>query len=126
AGSTSIEVDMTALDRLLADRPRLRWRRFILKIDVEGYELEVLTGASGLFSTQEVAAVIWEKSAFHERTLQDQRDRAILDFLESRGFRHFRMEIQGMDMRLIPLDVKNGVCDVFSLASNVEPKEGYT
>src|SRR5262249_51808967 len=60
-GMTTIEVGMTTVDRLLAERPHLHWRRFIVKIDVEGYEPEVLAGARRLFSTEEVAAVLWEK-----------------------------------------------------------------
>ena len=87
-----VEVEMTTLDRILADRDWLRWRRLILKVDVEGHEMEVLAGAQQLFSKCDVAAVIWEKSEFHERASQSHRNSMIFDFLGLRGFRHYRFE----------------------------------
>ncbi len=124
-GSTAIDVDLTTLDRLLEDRPHLRWRRFILKIDVEGCELEVLAGAERLFSTELVVAVIWEKAMFHERTVQNRRDDAIFDFLDSRGFEHFYMEHESRGGRLLPLEGRDALCNIYSLAPNFDRKERY-
>ncbi len=126
AGPNAIDVDMTTLDRLFADHVRLRWRRIILKIDVEGCELEVLNGARELFSTAEIAAVIWEKSAFHERTVQDRRNNAILDFLNSHGFEHFYMEDENLGGQLMPLEGKDALRNIFSLATNFGRKDRYT
>jgi FkbM family methyltransferase len=124
-GSTAIDVSVTTIDQLLADRPQLRWRRFFLKIDVEGYELEALTGAQHLFSTESVAAVIWEKSAFHEPAVQARRDDAIWQFLDSRGFEHFRIEHEHLGGRLLPIEDTDVLCNIFSLLPNFEVRERY-
>jgi FkbM family methyltransferase len=121
----AIDVAMTTLDRILVDRPQLRWRRFILKIDVEGNEPDVLHGAQNLFATEDVAAVLWEKSAFYEPSLQEQRDATIVDFLASRGFEHFRMESESAGGRLIRVDPMEFRGNVFSLAHGFERKERY-
>ena len=112
-----VEVDMTTLDKVLADRDWLRWRRIFLKIDVEGYELEVLAGAKRLFSVCQVAAVIWEKADFHETTVQGNRNSAIFDFLDRHGFEHYRFEDEALAGPLIPLKGNEGTCNIYSLAS---------
>lgn len=125
-GSKAIDVEIITLDQLMADRRHLHWRRIILKVDVEGCELEALAGARELFSTAEVAAVIWEKSAFHEPAAQDQRNNALFDFLNTRGFEHFHMEDENLGGRLIPVERKNLLCNVFSLAPNFDRRERYS
>jgi FkbM family methyltransferase len=124
-GSVPIDVEATTIDRLLGDRRHLRWRRFWLKIDVEGNELEALTGAQALFAREHVAAVIWEKSVFHAPGTQALRDRSVWDFLDSRGFRHFRMEDESRGGALLALEDRNAVCNVLSLAPDVVPKDRY-
>jgi len=123
--STAVEVDVTTIDRMVAQRAHLRWRRFMLKIDVEGNELEALRGAQELFSREHVAAVIWEKSAFHGATSQSERDRALWEFLDSRGFRHFRMQDDNVGGPLLPIDDRQVMGNVFSLAPDVMPRSRY-
>jgi FkbM family methyltransferase len=125
AGSFAIEVDVTTIDRLLEGHPQLRWRRVILKIDVEGCELEVLNGARNLFATGDVVAVIWEKAVFHDPFIQDQRDAAVFEFLDSRGFEHFRMESETLGGRLIPLESRRMSCNVYSLVQGFDRRERY-
>jgi FkbM family methyltransferase len=124
-GSQAIDVSTTTIDRLISERPHLRWRRFVLKIDVEGNELEALNGAQHLFATEDVAAVIWEKSAFYAPAQQARRDRAIWEFLDSRGFRHFRMENENLGGRFLPVEDRSVLCNVFSLAPGFDSKERY-
>jgi FkbM family methyltransferase len=114
-GADGLEVNMTTLDKVLADRDWLRWRRVVLKVDVEGYELEVFAGAQQLFSKCQVAAVIWEKSEFHEASAQIHRTSKILEFLSVRGFRHYRFEDETRAASLIPLTGTEGPCNVFSV-----------
>jgi FkbM family methyltransferase len=125
AGSSAIEVDVTTVDRLLESHPHLQWRRVILKIDVEGCELEVLNGARSLFATGDVAAVIWEKAVLHERAIQEQRDAAVFEFLDSRGFEHFRMESESLGGRLVPLESRSMTCNVYSLKRGFVRSERY-
>jgi FkbM family methyltransferase len=115
--SNGVEVDMTTLDQVLAERDWLRWRRVILKVDVEGHEMEVFSGAQQLFSQCRVAAVVWEKSEFHEAVDQAHRTSTILDFLSVRGFRHYRLEDEDHANSLVALGASDGACNVVSVAS---------
>lgn len=109
------EVPITTLDTLLAERDWLRWRRIVLKIDVEGHELAVFEGARQLLDTCDVAAIIWEKGESYGSAAQDPRLRRIFQDLDARGFQHFcfRDEHQGGD--LIPLVELGRTSNVYSL-----------
>lgn len=115
-----VNVDMTTLDQVLAERDWLRWRRILLKVDVEGHEMEVFAGARQLFSGCQVAAVVWEKSEFHEAAVQVHRTSMIFDFLNVHGFKHYRFEDESQAASLIPLTGNDGPCNVFSLASTID------
>jgi FkbM family methyltransferase len=123
--TTSIEVGMATLDQLMTDRAHLRWRRVILKLDVEGYELEALAGARELLSSGRVAAIVWENGEFYEPAVRGERTKTLVDLLNSFGFEHFCMRREGPAMRLVPLRDKNLLGDIFSLAPNFDRKERY-
>jgi len=116
-GSPTIEIAVTTLDSIIADRMPLRWRRLILKIDVEGYEYEVLLGARQLLASGNVAAVIWENGEFYERKVLFERRRAVLDLFNSYGFAHYRFEGDGEDF--ISLSTLDEACDVYSLSPDL-------
>jgi FkbM family methyltransferase len=124
-GSVPIDVDVTTIDRLLAERPHLRWRRCIMKIDVEGCELEVFMGARQLFAAGDVGAVIWEKGKFHEQAEQTRRDSAIFEFLDAHGFEHFYMESESLGGRFIPLENRDLIGNVYSLQRTFGRNERY-
>ena len=115
-----MRIDMTTLDQVLADRDWLRWRRILLKVDVEGHETEVFAGARQLFSKCRIAAVIWEKSEFHEAAAQARRTSMVFDFLNAYGFRHYRFEDESHARSLVPLTGNEGPCNVFSLAATAD------
>jgi len=124
-GPDGIEVGMTTLDALLADRDWMRWRRVILKIDVEGYEMEALAGATRLFSTCDVAAVIWEMSEFHEPLERTARQNAVSEFLTARGFEHFQFKDETQGGALVPLIRDELAWNVYSLSPRLQRRERY-
>lgn len=113
-GSPTLEVGVTTLDQLIAERTPLRWRRVILKIDVEGSEYEVLLGARQLLASGDIAAIIWENGQFYEPAILFERRKAILELLGSCGFAHYRFD--GKTERLTPLATLDEACDVYSLS----------
>ena len=122
--SNAIHVNTTTIDRLFNDRGHLRYRRVILKLDVEGCELEALTGARQLLSSSAVVAVIWEKGLFEDREAQKQRNRRVLDLLASHGFEHFYIADENRGA-LAHLEERDAACNVYSLARGFEKRECY-
>ena len=113
-GSPTIEVRVIKLDQIIAARPNLQWRRVFLKIDVEGYEYEVLSGGRELLASRNVAAVIWENGAFDDPKARFERRRNILDLFDSYGFAHYRFD---EDTKcLTPLSTLDDAGDVYSLS----------
>ena len=113
-GSPAIEVAMTTLDAIMAVRPQLQWRRVIVKIDVEGHEYEVLSGARKLLDSGDVSAVIWENGEHSAPVVVYRKRRAILDLLNSFGFSHYHFD--GAKKCLVPLPTLDKPCDVYSFS----------
>jgi len=61
AGGTQVEVEISTLDAILQDHPAPR----LMKIDVEGMELEVLRGAAGLLRSEEAPLIVFEAHLPH-------------------------------------------------------------
>lgn len=113
---TPVEVPVTTIDRLLDARPQLRWRRIVLKLDVEGCEWEALAGARATLSSGNVAAVIWENSHFHAPDEQRRRTRDVVELLTAHGFAHHVVVREGPGIHVRPLQDLEAAGDVFSLA----------
>lgn len=73
-------IQMTTLDELITKRDK----SYIVKIDVEGYEEEVLLGAQTCFSQYDVIAVIIE-SAGNEKNY-GKRTSKVADILKAHGY----------------------------------------
>lgn len=125
-GLRTIEVGLTTIDRLLSARAGLRWRRVLMKIDVEGSELEVLMGAQHLLATGDVAAVVWEKGVFHADDLQRQRDAEIFALLDGFGFEHFRFANEDAGGPLLPLVDRDATCNIYSLVRGFRREPVYS
>lgn len=119
------EVPLTTLDTLLAERDWLRWRRIILKIDVEGHELAVLAGARELLDNCDVAGIIWEKGGSYGSAAEDPQLRRIFGELDARGYRHFCFRDDHEGGELIPLVELPHTCNVYSLRPDFERKLRY-
>ena len=122
----AISVPLVTLDQLLAERPELAERPTIIKIDVEGFEPQVIQGATELLDSGRVKAIIWEKG----RAFDDQPGfSAMVDMvtgLEKRGFRHRMLPSHDLGGPLLPFVPGAGSCNVFSLAAEIEPLRAYT
>ncbi len=121
----AVSVPLVTLDQLLAEREALAERPTIIKIDVEGFEPQVVEGAAALLETGRVKAIIWEKGrAFDEQPGFS----AMIDMvtrLEKLGFRHRMLPSHDLGGPLLPFVPGAGSCNVFSLAPGVEPKRAY-
>jgi len=102
--AASIEVPVVTLDSLREGRQHLRWRRTFLKIDVEGYEWEVLQGAQQLLASGDVAAIVWENGDVHAATAEHRRSAAILQLLADHGFVHHALANAGSSTHVSRLD----------------------
>jgi FkbM family methyltransferase len=85
AGKDSYEVDVVALDDVI----RLEDRPIVVKIDVEGYEQQVLTGAERLFANNRGFAQIEARD--------DDLARAVIERMTVFGWRF--LERYGLDVR---------------------------
>ena len=114
-----VTVAVLPLDLLFDERPDLANRRVVLKVDVEGFEPEVIAGAGRLLNSGRVAAVIWEHGlAFRS----GERREAMLEMceaLEARGFRQFRFPHPTMGGPLVPFAPTPECFNVFALAPGV-------
>ena len=121
----AVSVPLVTLDQLLAERPALAERPVVIKIDVEGFEPQVIEGAAELLDSGRVKAIIWEKGrAFDEQPGFS----AMIDMvthLEKLGFKHRMLPSHDLGGPLLPFVPGAGSCNVFSLAAGVEPKRAY-
>jgi FkbM family methyltransferase len=108
-------VSIVALDGALKNLQRPLERRIILKIDAEGFEPNVIAGASSLLQGGRVALMIWEcGSAFAEQQRRGAMI-AMVTFLSACGFRHFRPPDASAAGALIEFDAQSEyIGNVFS------------
>jgi FkbM family methyltransferase len=93
----NITVSISTLDKELKDCP------FLIKIDVEGFELPVLEGGNRILSNMELCGVIIELNGSGNRYGYD--DSSILNIMSSHGFTPF--EYNPLLRRMIKINGKN-------------------
>jgi FkbM family methyltransferase len=100
-------VPIVTLDRALVQFPELATAtRIILKVDVEGFEPQVIDGARSILQSGRVAVVIWECGhAFANGPERDAMQRMV-DILSNLGFHHLRPPSQETDGPFAPFDPK--------------------
>jgi len=126
ARTGTVTVPVLPLDGLMDERPDLAGRRVILKIDAEGFEPEVIEGATELLDSGRVAAVVWE----HGRAFfAGERHEAMLvmeQALNDRGFSQYQFPHPVLGGPLIPFAPTPESFNVFALAPDVRRHPAYT
>ena len=114
-------VVVVPLDKALAGLPDQAGRRIVLKIDAEGFEPDVVTGAGALLRSGRVALILWECG---QAAAGETGRRAMIEmaaFLGNCGFRHFRPPDNNADGALLAFNSEttgyNG--NVFSLGPQI-------
>jgi FkbM family methyltransferase len=118
-------VPVTTIDDLLAARPELSGRRVLMKIDVEGFEYEVLCGGRRLLQSGRLAAVMWEKGQSYAQPAGHQKLMKLLEEFACYGFRQYRFPSSEFDGPLIPFAPTPEVGNVFALSPGFERKPVY-
>jgi FkbM family methyltransferase len=123
-------VPVVTLDELFRARPPLQERRVFLKVDVEGAETQVLTGARALLASGRVQAILWEYGLAAEDAAEHGRVVRLVRSLERRGFTSFYFPEEGPGpYRLVPLpdlSLCDGTYNVLSLGRDCRPRDLYT
>jgi len=89
----SHEVSMTTLDALVGEE----WKIGVLKLDVEGYELEVLRGAHQLLAAGAIRDIVFED-------MESCQPSAVRRLLEDAGFSVFGLESRIRGPRLLAVN----------------------
>ncbi|ODS24703.1 hypothetical protein AB835_02185 [Candidatus Endobugula sertula] len=94
-----VEVQVAVLDELCQQEQIQAVR--LVKIDVEGYEADVLAGASQLLSTIQPDAILFE---LNERTSDQLLEEPVMQLLQGHGYGFFIIPKNIMRMKLYPLN----------------------
>ncbi|MGE5478299.1 MAG: FkbM family methyltransferase [Bacteroidales bacterium] len=118
-------IKLATVDSLLAAHPDFAQGRVIMKVDVEGAEPEVLTGARGLLSSGRVAALIWERGLDYDNQARHARLLEKLAELEALGFSHWRFAHEDAGGPLVPYVPGPELTNIISLARGEAPLPVY-
>lgn len=118
-------VPVTTLDLELAKRPALQGRRLYVKIDVEGFEPQVVAGAQQTLRSGQVAAILWEKgNAYATEPFLGNMLR-MMQALSSLGFSHRYLADERQGGALLPYQPDRHERNILSLADGFPTLPGY-
>jgi FkbM family methyltransferase len=108
-------VSVTPLDDALSNLKQRADRRFILKIDAEGFEPNVIAGARSLLEGGHIALIIWERGDGFAEGAGRAAMVEMTAYLSACGFNHFRPPNYTDDAPLVTFDPQSDyVGNVFS------------
>jgi FkbM family methyltransferase len=122
---TPLRVPVVSIDQLLAERRDLAGAKLVIKIDVEGFEPEVLEGARKTLESGRVKLLVWERG--HDYRVPERRtavNRAVAA-LNRMGFRHYALPYAEWGGPLLPLTEDVFLGNVFSFGKGVTKRDIY-
>ena len=120
-----LSVPIVTLDGLVAERPALQDRRVFIKIDVEGFEPQVIAGARKLLQSGHVAALVWENGrAFFEEPGKTAA-RHMAEELRDFGFSLHQLLSHELGGALLPFVPAFNVVNVICLSNQIQPYRAY-
>lgn len=126
-GAKELTIPMLSVDHLVAERESLLENNLFLKVDVEGFECEVIAGAGDLLSSGKVAALVLEKGTTFGSDEGLLRFSKTLEFLRAIGYRTYTMrkKPEGEGYQLREYELEKGTTDVVCIRKDVEPLATY-
>ncbi len=118
-------VALTTIDHELDQRPAMAHGRVFMKIDVEGFEPEVIAGAARLIRSGRVSAIAWERGRAFDQPERAAALKNMMDALRDQGFNHFRFPNDTLGGPLMPYVPCPDLCNVYSLSLGFERKPHY-
>ena len=118
-------ITVRSVDSILAERPELAGRRVIVKIDVEGSEVDVVDGMKELLASGRVAAVIWEKGHDYDGEAGRAKIDAVRQRFAALGFTAWRFGLEEDAGPLRPFEFDAWRGNVFELAPGMQPDAVY-
>lgn len=120
-----LTVPVMPLDSLLTDRPELSSARILMKIDVEGYEPNVIAGAEKLLASGHVAALILEKSDFYAQPDRWRDFETMVERLRAHGYTLHWFPHAHLPCALIPWVPGNETGNIVAIGPGMELQPVY-
>ncbi|MEM9683472.1 MAG: FkbM family methyltransferase [Pseudomonadota bacterium] len=120
-----LTVPVLPLDMVADERPDLAKGGTIIKIDVEGYEPDVIAGADRLLGSGRVKAVIFEKSDFYAAPDRWSKFEGMIERLHAHGFSIYWFPHAHLPCALIPWSAGNETGNLVAVAPDLDQKPAY-
>jgi FkbM family methyltransferase len=125
ADNPPLTVPILSLDMFVEQRPDLASGRIMMKVDVEGYEPEVMAGADGLLSSGRVGAIVFEKSDAYVEPLRRQAFDQMIERLRAHGYRIRWFPHLHMPCALVPWVEGNETGNLVAIAPGLKVDAVY-
>jgi FkbM family methyltransferase len=125
ADNPALNVPIMPLDLYIGQRPELSTGRILAKIDVEGFEPDVMAGMDTLLASQRIQALTFEKSDIYTDPKRWRDFEAMIARLEGHGYRIFWFPHLHLPCALIPWVPGNEAGNLVALAEGFDADPIY-